>query len=119
MKKREAAKKELAKAMVDAGCTYREASEATGISIGTVHNLIAGRTADTGPLANAIMHRFSSRCLMMADYMLEDITKYDIGKATLQQRMISIAILLDKALALEKSQKSAEPASEHLNRTEG
>ena len=121
MKKTDAVKRDMARAMVDTGFTYREVAEKLGIGIGTVHSIVVDKTEDLTPLARSIRRKFATRCLMMADQVLDGITKYNIGSAPLQQQIISIAILLDKAEKLESAQTPQAPpeTSEHLNRDEG
>lgn len=117
MKKTDAVKRELARSMLDAGKTYREVAEALNIGLGTVHSIAAERP--DARLAGALRKNFSSRCLMMADQILSDISRHDIAKSSLQQQTIAMAILLDKAMLLEKASDSAPCASEHPNKPDG
>ena len=88
---------------------YREVADKLNISIGTVHNIVVDRVDDPTPLARSLRKKFGARCMLMADEMLEQIKGYKIASAPLQQVIISVAILLDKAAALEKEQTPQTP----------
>ncbi len=112
MKKTDAVKRDMARAMVEAGLSYREVADKLDISIGTVHNIVVDRADDPTPLARGLRRKFSARCMLMADEMLEQIRSYKITTSPLQQVIVSIAILLDKAAALEKEQTPHEKPSD-------
>ena len=115
MKKTEAVKRDMARAMVESGLTYREVADKLNIGLGTVHNIVVDREADPTPLAQAVRRKFGARCMLMADEMLDQIKGYKIATAPLQQVIISIAILLDKAAALEKETVPEKVAPENVS----
>jgi hypothetical protein len=66
-------KRELARAMLEVGKTYREVSDALDVSIGSVHNIMKEDMPDIMPLVEAIKARLASKHYMLADYILSHI----------------------------------------------
>jgi hypothetical protein len=110
--------RELARALLKAGRTYRDVAEAIQVSVGTVHNIAKEPYEDIEPLAAEIRRRFSMKYLLLADHVLGKITDMSIAKASLKDRALAAAILTDKAVQLEakkSSRKATPPATGHLN----
>ena len=94
-------KRELARAMVRAGKSYREVAEALDISKGSIFNIMKATGTDIRALADEIRAEMSAKSLVLADYILNRISDYSIGQASLKERAIAAAILMDKARDME------------------
>jgi len=71
------------------------------ISIGTVHNIMKEPMEDIEVLVEHIKKRLAAKHYLLSDHILNKITDYNILKASLQQKVLSSAILTDKARLLE------------------
>jgi hypothetical protein len=94
-------RRELARALLEAGKTYREVAEALDMSVGSVHNVMKEPPERTAPLLSALKSRFAMKHLMISDHILGRISDTDIMQASLRDKVIAAAILADKARLLE------------------
>lgn len=103
MKKIPSDKKAAAVELLRAGKTYREVAEALDISIGSVHNIANEPPEVTAPFVDEIKKRLAHKHYILADHILNNliISPYSIGKASLKDRVLAAAILLDKARQIE------------------
>jgi len=94
------AKRELARGLVGAGMTYRDVADTLEISVGSVHNLLKEPPAEVAPIVREMNARLAHKASMLADHVLARIDDLDIGKASLKEKAIAAAILMDKARML-------------------
>jgi hypothetical protein len=94
-------KRQMARELLEAGRTYREVAEAMDISIGTLHNIMREPPEATASLVGEIKGRLSAKHYMLADYILNTIEPLNIHNASLRDKVIAAAILVDKARLLE------------------
>ena len=106
--KRMEQKKEIARAMLRAGDSYRKISETLEIGVATVHAV--SREAETNDLeriVKEIKRGYVARHLMLAEYMFDSLPGKLISNTSVKDVAIAGAILTDKALAFEKSVSSS------------
>jgi hypothetical protein len=101
--------KELARALLAMGRSYREVAEAMELSVGSIHNIAREPVERIEPVVREIRRRFAMKHWMLADHVLNTITRHDLSHASLKEKAIASAILTDKAITLEKTIKSAGP----------
>ena len=104
-------KRELARVLLASGRTYREVAEALDISVGSVHNIMKESGERVGPLVASIKKRFAAKQFILADHILSRITDWDIGKASLKEKVLAAAILADKAAQMEQASEGQQPAA--------
>ena len=115
-------KKELARALLETGMSYREVSSALAISVASVHNISREPLEDLAPLVAEIRKRMASKCWLLADHILSKLGNLSIASATLKEKTIAAAILTDKAVLLEKEVSALEhdkPKSGRNDKGEG
>jgi len=86
--------------MVGTGMTYREVADTLEISVGSVHNVLKEPPAAVAPIVREMNARLAHKASMLADHILARIDDHDIGKASLKEKAIAAAILMDKARML-------------------
>jgi len=99
--------KELARALLAMGRSYREVAEAMELSVGSIHNIAKEPIARIEPVVREIRRRFAMKHWLLSDHILSGIRPRDLLHATLREKALASAILTDKALALEKALKDA------------
>ncbi len=108
--------RDAALAMLRAGKTYTEIKSALSISIGSVHNI--AKTAgdkDLSEIVREIKRGYTARNLLLAEHLMERIPMYINERTNVKDMAIAAAILTDKALNMEKSDR-AEQAEKMLER---
>jgi len=103
-------KRELARALLAAGKSYREVARAMDLSVGSVHNISRESSEDIEPLVAQIRGRFAMKHWLLADHILSRITDGNLLEASLKDKALAAAILTDKAIAIEKGISPARPA---------
>jgi hypothetical protein len=94
-------KRELIRAMVQAGKTYREIAEEMDVSVGVINKIMC-ESEDLLPLATEIRKRLAAKYVLMADIALDTISDAVLGWARPRERAVIAAIFTDKVLALEE-----------------
>ncbi|MBI4824705.1 MAG: hypothetical protein HY805_10850 [Nitrospirae bacterium] len=102
MKKISKDKRDIAKALLDSGKTYREIADALDISTGTLHNISKESPEKTKGFIKELRQRLSAKHYMLADYILGSINIINLNYASLKDKVIASAILLDKARLFEQ-----------------
>jgi len=95
--------KELARALLAMGRSYREVAEAMELSVGSVHNIAREPMERIEPVLQEIRRRFAMKHWMLADHILGNIDARDLMYAGLKEKALAAAILTDKAMVLEKA----------------
>jgi hypothetical protein len=96
-------KRDMARALLEAGKSYREIAEALGMSVGSVHNIMREPAGETAAIVVEIKSRFSQKFYMLSDHVLGRISDFNITEATLKEKAIAAAILAEKAIQIERS----------------
>jgi hypothetical protein len=65
-----------------------------------VHNLLKEPPQAVAPIVREMNARLAHKASMLADHILARISDYDINKASLKEKALAAAILMDKAQML-------------------
>ncbi len=103
-------KRELALAMLEAGKSYSQVASALNISISTVHNIvIKGQDSASSSLIGLIKQRLAGRNYLLADLILSWVSDLDLQYASLKDKAVAAAILIDKARLIEDNKRAGSP----------
>jgi hypothetical protein len=100
-------KKSMARAMIEAGSSYRQAAEVLEISSGSVYNIMRTTHEDLNPIVSSVKLEFANKFYLLSDYIVSRISDLDIGRASLKEKAIAAAILADKADKLSRRESPA------------
>jgi hypothetical protein len=104
-------KKELARALLKAGKSYREVAAALDICIASVHRVMKEPIEEVEPLVSEIRKKLSARSYLLADHILSMTDDWDVTNASLKDKALAAAILMDKAMLLERGHRPLPPSS--------
>jgi hypothetical protein len=100
--------KRLIRQLVEEGVSYREIRDALRVSTGTISNVVHDFDHDDSDqdfreMARAIKKVLASKYLVLADAVLESVTRDEVEESSLKDMAITAAILTDKAAMLDPS----------------
>ncbi len=106
--------REVARALLAVGKSYRQVAEALEISVGTVHNIAREPRGDIEPLVRELKGRMAMKYWLIASHIMATINDRNLRNATLKEKAIAAAIFTDKAVALERlgAKLAPDPAGE-------
>ncbi|MBI4822991.1 MAG: hypothetical protein HY805_02020 [Nitrospirae bacterium] len=96
-------RKDIVHALVESGKSYREVASTLGISIGSVHKIMHEPDELIFPLVEQLKKRLSARHYLLSDYILSRISELNMTYASLKDKVIASAILIDKARLIDDS----------------
>lgn len=103
-------RRELARALLKAGRSYREVAAALQMGVASVHRVAQEDPQDIEPLVREIKKRFSMKYYLLANHVLDSIDGSDIRNASLKEKALAAAILTDKAVGLDRLERVEHPS---------
>lgn len=90
-----------ARLLLTEGAPYREIASELQISIGSVHNIVKETPENLSPFIKEIKQRAAMKYWLLSDHILSRISELNLTYATLKDKVIASAILMDKARLIE------------------
>ncbi|MBI4823665.1 MAG: helix-turn-helix domain-containing protein [Nitrospirae bacterium] len=90
-----------ARLMLLEGRSYREIASELQVSVGSIHNIVKETPENLSPLISEIKKRTAIKYWLLSDHILSRISELNLTYATLKDKVIASAILMDKARLIE------------------